>query len=165
MVPPLCADHDVITWNAALLTLCGMNHLVVGGFPSQKVNNVQLQSLQWRHNERDGVSNHKPHDYLLNCLFGRRSKKTLKLRLTGHCEGNSPVTGEFPAQRASNAENVSIWYRHHECFLCCLPEKADEQEVQSPVVRDAMTIMWRHYNAKTYYCTKLRSCKTDIFLF
>ena len=25
----------------------------------------------------------------------------------------SPVTGEFPAQRASNAENVSIRWRHH----------------------------------------------------
>ena len=31
-----------------------------------------------------------------------------KLRVTGLCEGNSPVTGDFPAQRASNAENVSI---------------------------------------------------------
>ena len=29
-------------------------------------------------------------------------------------EENSPVTGEFPTQRASNAENVSIWRRHHE---------------------------------------------------
>ena len=29
------------------------------------------------------------------------------------CAGNSPVTGEFPAQMASNAENVSIWWRHH----------------------------------------------------
>ena len=37
-----------------------------------------------------------------------------KLRVTGLCEGNSPVTGEFSAQRASNAENVSIWWRHHE---------------------------------------------------
>ena len=27
--------------------------------------------------------------------------------------GNSPGTGEFPAQMASNAENVSIWWRHH----------------------------------------------------
>ena len=27
--------------------------------------------------------------------------------------GNSPVTGEFPAQMASNAENVSIWWRYH----------------------------------------------------
>ena len=37
-----------------------------------------------------------------------------KLRVTGLCEGNSPGTGEFPAQMASNAENVSIWWRHHE---------------------------------------------------
>ena len=29
------------------------------------------------------------------------------------CEGNSPVTGEFPAQRTSNAEKVFIWWRHH----------------------------------------------------
>ena len=28
--------------------------------------------------------------------------------------GDSPGTGEFPAQMASNAENVSIWWRHHE---------------------------------------------------
>ena len=28
--------------------------------------------------------------------------------------GNSPGTGEFPAQMASNAENVSIWWRHHD---------------------------------------------------
>ena len=26
--------------------------------------------------------------------------------------GNSPGTGEVPAQMASNAENVSIWWRH-----------------------------------------------------
>ena len=26
--------------------------------------------------------------------------------------GNSPVTGEFPAQSASNSEDVSIWCRH-----------------------------------------------------
>ena len=44
----------------------------------------------------------------------RRSKKTSKLRVTGLCEENSPVTSEFPAQRASNAENVSIWWRHHD---------------------------------------------------
>ena len=38
---------------------------------------------------------------------------TSKLRVTGLCVGNSPGTGEFPAQMASNAENVSIWRRHH----------------------------------------------------
>ena len=65
-------------------------------------------ALQWRHNERDGVSNHQPHDCLLNCLFRRRSKRTSKLRVTGLCVENSPVTGEFPAQMASNAENTSF---------------------------------------------------------
>ena len=38
---------------------------------------------------------------------------TSKLRVTGLCAGNSPGTDEFPAQMASNAENVSIWWRHH----------------------------------------------------
>ena len=42
-----------------------------------------------------------------------RSKKTSKPRVTGLCEGNSPVTGEFPAQKVSNAENVFNWWRHH----------------------------------------------------
>ena len=50
----------------------------------------------------------------LNRLFRRRSNKTTKLRFTGLCAGNSPVTGEFPAEMASNAENVSIWWRHHD---------------------------------------------------
>ena len=36
------------------------------------------------------------------------AKKTSKLRVTGLCEGNSPVTGEFPSQRASNAENYDV---------------------------------------------------------
>ena len=39
-------------------------------------------------------------------------KKTSKLRVTGLCAGKSPETGEFPAQMASYAENVSIWWRH-----------------------------------------------------
>ena len=73
----------------------------------------QSISLQWRHNGRNGVSNHQPHHCLLNRLFGSRSKKTSKLRVTGLCAENSPGTGEFPAQMASNTENVSIWWRHH----------------------------------------------------
>ena len=69
--------------------------------------------LQWRHYERNGVSNHQPHDCLLNRLLMRRSKKTPKPSVAGLCEGISPVTGEFPATMASNAENVSIWWHHH----------------------------------------------------
>ena len=56
---------------------------------------------------------------LLNRLFGRKSKKTPKLRVTGLCAGNSPGAREFPAQRASNAENVSIRWRHN-VFVYCI---------------------------------------------
>ena len=71
-------------------------------------------TLRWRHNGCDSVSNHLPHQCLLNRLFRHRSEKTSKLRVTGLCAGNSPGTGEFPAQMASYVENVSIWWRHHE---------------------------------------------------
>ena len=66
---------------------------------------VISQPLQWRHNGRDSVSNHRCLDCLLNRLFKRRSKKTSKLRVTGLCEVNSSVTGD-PAQRDGDAENV-----------------------------------------------------------
>ena len=72
---------------------------------STGVVSVCIMPLRWRHNGRDSLSNHHPHDCLLNRLFRRRSKKTSKLRVTGLCAGNSPGTGEFPTQMASNAEN------------------------------------------------------------
>ena len=76
-------------------------------------------SLQWRHNKHNCVSNHQPHHCLLNRLFRRRSKKTSKLRVTGLCVGNLPVTFHFPAQMANNAENVFIWWRHHVTYCSC----------------------------------------------
>ena len=44
------------------------------------------QSLQWRQNEHDSISNHQSPDCLLNRLFRCRSKKTSKLCVTGLCE-------------------------------------------------------------------------------
>ena len=71
-------------------------------------------TLQWRRNQRDGVSSHQPHDCLLNRLFKPKIKENIKAPRHRPFRGNSPVSGEFPAQRASNAENVSIWWRYHE---------------------------------------------------
>ena len=71
-------------------------------------------TMRWRQNEHDSVSKHQPYDCLFNRLLRCRSKKTPKLCVTGLCAGNLSVTGEFPAQRACNAENVSIWWRHHD---------------------------------------------------
>ena len=79
-----------------------------------EVRDKWLPTLLWRHNERDSVSNHQRLYCLLKRLFRRRPKVTSKLRVTGLCAWNSPGTGEFPAQKASNAEYVSIWWRHHE---------------------------------------------------
>ena len=67
---------------------------------------------QWGHNEGDDVSNHQPRHCLLNLFIQAQIKENIKLRVTGLCAGNSPVTGEFSAQMASNAKNVSIWWRH-----------------------------------------------------
>ena len=74
--------------------------------------NTTVHTLHWRHNDHHGVSNHQPHGCLVNRLFTGRSTKTSKLRVT-LC-GEFTGTGDFPAQMASNAENVSIWWRHHE---------------------------------------------------
>ena len=54
-------------------------------------------------------------------VYSGADKKTSKLCVTGICVGNSPVTGEFSAQMARNAENIFIWRRHHVEFnvLCC----------------------------------------------
>ena len=79
-------------------------------------------SLQWRHNERVCVPNHLTIVYS-TVYSSHRSKKTSELRVTGLSAGNSPVTGEIPAQMASYAENVSIWWRHNvvavEYHQCC----------------------------------------------
>ena len=87
-------------------------HKIDSASHSDGVHMLSFSALQWRHCEHDGVSNHRRLGSLLNRLFWRRPKKTSKLRVLGLCEGNPPVTGGFPSQGASNAENVSIW-RHH----------------------------------------------------
>ena len=46
-------------------------------------------------------------------IYSGADKKTSKLCVTELCAGNSPEIGEFPTQMASNAQNVSIWWRHH----------------------------------------------------
>ena len=90
-------------------TMIGWRHAHWPWRPEQ----IDHKQLQWWHNERDGVSNHRRLDYLLNSLFMRRSKKILRHCVTGHCEGNQPVTGGFPSQ---GPENISIWWHHQAAF-------------------------------------------------
>ena len=91
---------STVLWACRLATIVGAQ-------------SVSASPLRWRHNGGASVSNHQPHECLLNRLIRCRSKETSKLRVAGLCVGNSPGTGEFPAQMARNAENVPIWWRHH----------------------------------------------------
>ena len=72
--------------------------------------------LIWRHNGPDGVPNHQPQT---QPFVHGTDKKTSKHRASGLCAGNSPVTGEFSAQRAGTAENISIWWRNFAATLLC----------------------------------------------
>ena len=58
---------------------------------SRVIRRGNIYAFHWRHNERDGVSNHQRIDCLLIHLFRHRSKKTSKLRVTGLFKGNPPV--------------------------------------------------------------------------
>ena len=102
-------------------------------------------TLQWCHSGRNGVSNNHPHHCLLNRLFRGRSKKIWKLRVTGLCAGNSSVIGEFPAQMGSDAENVSIWWRHH---ASC---KYNHPKAGAP------TVHWEQYCLHDYPADTLRN--------
>ena len=91
-------------------------------------------TLPWRRDERDCVSNHQPRDCLLNSLFRRRSKKTSKLRVTGLCEGNSPVTGVFPAQGPVMRKMFPFDGVIMTAELWCLPDQAVPCTVINPIL-------------------------------
>ena len=107
----LISDLPKVPVNSFQLTFCSFISNTC--MKEKRLVQALLFPLRWRRNGHGDVSNHQPHHCLFNRLFGFRSKKTSKLCVTGLCAGNSPGTGEFPAQMASNAENVSIWWRHH----------------------------------------------------
>ena len=75
-----------------------------------------VPTLQWRHNKLNGVSNHQPNTivYLTVCS-GTYQRKHQSSASLAFFSGNSPVTDEFPTQKASNAQIVPIWWRHHKC--------------------------------------------------
>ena len=87
------------------------------------------------------VSNHQPHNCLLNCLFRRKSKKTSKLSVTSLCVWHSPVTGDFPAKRVINGKNVSIWWRHHAMVMIALISKYN---------RDGIILVYFHVSTNIF---------------
>ena len=78
-------DYMHLTFNSSF-------HFFVSKVLEESVGYLQksFDTLQWRHNGCDSITNHQPNDCLLRRLFRPRSKKTSKLRITGLCAGNSP---------------------------------------------------------------------------
>ena len=99
--------------------------------------------LQWRYSECNGVSNHQRLDCFLNRWLKHISKKTTKLRVTGLCAKNPPVAGGFPSLRTSNAENVSILWRHHEHlpFFHCRQFKAWRSNVLKYIINYSCSLI------------------------
>ena len=59
-------------------------------------------------NNHHGLLNYRSIECLCNSLFRLTTKKHQRSALLSLYKGNPPVAGGFPAQRDSNAENVSV---------------------------------------------------------
>ena len=71
----------------------------------------RLHTLQ----KRRGVPNHRQHEWPSKSLFWLTWKNQSSALLT-LCDGNSPLTGRFPSQTASNPESVSVSWRYYISF-------------------------------------------------
>ena len=104
---------------------------------------VKPLSLHWRHNDHDIVSNHQPHDCLLNRLFRRRSNKTSKIRVTGHCAGNSPGPVNSPhkwpvTRKMFPFDDVIMWWNRD------MPDRniAANQQLWHKLCRQDESVFW-----------------------
>ena len=83
-------------------------------YPHERAVAMTIFTLQWR----DGVSNHRRHNCLLNRLFRRRSKKTFKVRVTGRWLVNPPHKGPvmrkmFPFDDVIMKKPYVFWFKFH----------------------------------------------------
>ena len=142
---------------------------------------VAPNPLRWRHNWRDSVSNHQPHDCLIMRLFRRRSKKTSKVRVTGLCAVNSLETGEFPTQMASNAkvfpfedvimifgENLmssvpccKLWFGY-ECIWTCFLQNMFI--VNKTLNRNVYTVPMKYLSSMYFYYCNLLEVTSHVYL-
>ena len=73
---------------------------------------IYAMTLQWRHNDH-GASQITSLALFTQPFIQTHIKENIKAPRHWPLCGEFTGTGEFPAQKASYAENVSIWWRHH----------------------------------------------------
>ena len=98
------AHYDVIVMNSDKL------ESVLG----EQSFGIMSQKVEWQ-----GCSKMAFKQHLKTHIYSNPAQIKENIKAPHHWSlwGNSPVTGEFPTQRASNAEIVSIWWRHHGPFV------------------------------------------------
>ena len=108
----------------ALLAACNGNPLVAGGFTWKRSSNTHSVSMSWhQHDWRFLITVtsqwarwrlKSPDSRLFTEPFIQTQiKENIKAVRHWPLRGEFTVTGEFPAQKVSNADNVCIWWRHH----------------------------------------------------
>ena len=124
-------------------------------------------TLRWRHNGLDSVPNHQPHDCLLKRLFGRRSKKTSKLIVTGLCAGiqrgpvNSPHKGPVTRKMFSfddviMVDALTIRYTHMNiCYIWHLNDSIRENTFVCRL--NTVSHLSRPYSVTNILCKNSRS--------
>ena len=108
------------------------------GFDVPGENALRAHALRWRHNGCDSVSNHQPHDCLLNRLFRRRSKKTSRLRVTGLCAPH-----KWPVTRKMFPFDDVIMCLHPPCDIMLT---TDENRLQTRGVSLNEVDMYKHWS-------------------
>ena len=117
-----------------LSRLCITAHLreeSAGGFPSQRASNAENASLSWCH---PGCSVNRANDM----LWLRHQMETFSA-LLALCAGNSPVTGEFPAQRPVT--------RSFDIFFDLHLNKRLSKQSWGWWFETQWCLLWRHSNA------------------
>ena len=100
--------HKFIKDESIGLEVCKWKHRCNPSYVPDVINVITATS-----NDRHGYSNCRSIECLFNRLFRLTTNEHQMSVLLGLCEGNPPVTSGFPSQRASKAENVSIWWRYN----------------------------------------------------
>ena len=111
--------------------------------------------------------NHRRLDCLLNRLFSRKSKKTLKLRITALFDGKPSMTGGFLSQRASYAkmfplddvimdtawpmQGISLWWLVSFLYAIEIPVLTNATHILS--LNKAMgLILWSNQTGRLLKC-------------
>ena len=110
-------------------------------------------TIQWRHNGHDSVSNHQRHDCLSNRLFRRRSKKTSKLRVTGLMRGIHRVPVNSPhkwpiTRKIFPFDDVIMMY----CVCQSYPVDGGSSVFTLEAINTGVTEMWPQWTSLPSMC-------------